>query len=215
MTKQHAHDLILKNTAEQYKKNGYDVFIAPQINELPFDLGRYRPDLLVKTSKNEGYIIEVKDVSREAAIDRYREIAEIVSQHSGWRFLLITGEDSTIGNLLSWEQIFRKREHVERLIASGENEAAFLSLWTIFEALTRKQAERVSIPIERFPTSSLIKHLYSQGELSITQFDQATALLNARNRIVHGFEIIEIEESVKQLQQLVDELIRLWTPQAS
>ncbi|GAK49332.1 hypothetical protein U14_00554 [Candidatus Moduliflexus flocculans] len=215
MTKQQTHDSILKNTAEQYKKNGYEVFIAPQVNELPFDLGRYRPDLLVKKSKNEGYIIEVKDVSREAPIDHYREIAETVAQHAGWRFLLVTGEDSAIGNLLSWEQIFRKKEHVERLIASGEKEAAFLPLWTIFEALMRKQAERASIPIERFPTSSLIKHLYSQGELSIAQFDQAIALLNVRNRIVHGFEIIEVEESFKQLKQLVDELIHLWMPQAS
>jgi hypothetical protein len=34
-----------------------------------------------------------------------------------------------------------------------------LSLWGIIEALLRRRAEEVSIPIERFPTVSLIKHI--------------------------------------------------------
>jgi len=214
MNSQNTHDLMIKNIAAKYKKDGYEVSVEPQTDELPFSLGRYRPDIIARRN-DEGYIIEVKTFSRGITIERYRDISEIVSQHAGWRFLLVTGEDSEIENLLSWEQIFNKKEKADRLVASKENEAAFLSFWTILEALMRKQAERVSVPIERFPTSSLINHLYSQGELSISQFDNATMLLNIRNRLVHGFQTVAIDESVNRLQQLVNELIKLWKPEAA
>ena len=49
----------------------------------------------------------------------------------------------------------------------GETEAAFLSLWGVLEAALRRRALQMSIPIERFPTLSLINQLYSQGELSL------------------------------------------------
>jgi uncharacterized protein YutE (UPF0331/DUF86 family) len=82
----------------------------------------------------------------------------------------------------------------------------------IFEAMMRKQAEQASIPIERFPTSSLIKHLYSQGELSIEQFDKTTELLTVRNQLVHGYQSQNLDKEVVELQKLVSELLELWHP---
>ena len=127
---------------------------------------------------------------------------------------LLKDEDNEV-NLLSWKQIFIRRTQSERLISLGENEGAFLSLWGIFEALLRRQAEEAIIPIERFPTVSLIKHMYSQGELSIEEYDRAMLLLNVRNRFIHGFEAPEINKSVSQLLVLVNELISLWEPSTS
>jgi len=52
-----------------------------------------------------------------------KEIAEIVSENTGWRFLLITEEDALLTdnakevNLLSWEQIFSRKTQIERLIS--------------------------------------------------------------------------------------------------
>ena len=81
----------------------------PQSKDLPFDLGTYRPDLVAGKSKNKGYIIEVKTSSVQISVGRYQEIASIISQHTGWRFLLITGDDAVSnsqdgieGNLLKW-----------------------------------------------------------------------------------------------------------------
>ncbi len=73
----------------------------------------------------------------------------------------------------------------------------------------------ITLPIERFPTPSLINHLYSQGELSIEQFDNAKSLLNVRNHLVHGFQTAELSEAVRQLQELVNELFKLWSPKKS
>jgi len=211
---------IASKVVDKYKKQGYEVIFGPQAKDLPFDLGQYHPDLIVKKSPNEGLIIEVKNSVARTPIDRYREIAETVSQHKGWSFLLVTGDDVPLGeqekdddNLLSWEQMRKHQIQAEHLLSIGETEGAFLSLWRILEAALRRQAKRVSIPIERFPTLSLINHLYSQGELSIEQFDKAKSLQAIRNRIIHGYQTSSIIESTKQLQELVNELLELWATQ--
>lgn len=211
------HSVLGSKVADKYRAQGFEVVLEPQNAELPFDLGTYRPDLIAKKSPNEGYIIEVKSSVSRIPIDRYREIAEIVAQHVGWRFLLVTGEDVSLSEqatdgdgLLTWEQMLQRQIQAERLLSLGEAEGAFLSLWGILEAALRRQANKMSIPIERFPTLSLINHLYSQGELSIEQFDKVKALQAIRNRFVHGYQTPNLVEPTKQLQELVNELIALW-----
>jgi hypothetical protein len=210
---------IASKVVDKYRKQGYEIIFAPRGKDLPFDLGSYHPDLIVRKSPNEGYIIELKRSAIETPIDRYREIAETVSQHNGWSFLLVTGEDvppdeqEKDDNLLSWEQMRQHQIQVERLLSIGETEGAFLSLWRILEAALRQQAKKVSIPIERFPTLSLINHLYSQGELSMEQFDKAKSLQAIRGRFIHGYQTPKIVESTKQLQELVRELLELWAVQ--
>jgi hypothetical protein len=212
-----AESSLESRVAEKYKKQGYEVISGPLTKDLPFDLGPYLPDLVVKKSPNEGYIIELKNSVAKVSVDRYREIAEIVSQHDGWRFLLVTGDDVSSGEqeisdggLLSWEQMRQRKIQAEHLLSIGEVEGAFLSFWVILEAALRQQAKQVSIPIERFPTPSLINHLYSQGELSIEQFDKAKALQAVRNRFIHGYQTADLAEYAKQLQELVNELLALW-----
>ncbi|MEG4632891.1 hypothetical protein QUB56_25435 [Microcoleus sp. AR_TQ3_B6] len=221
MTAKLIHDKSVSKIAEKYRQAGYTVLVDPEPEDIPFDLGTYRPNLIVKKNEAEGYIIEFNGSGRQKSIDRLKEIAEIVSENTGWRFLLITEQDALLKdnsnevNLLSWQQIFIRKSQSERLISLGENEGAFLLLWVIIEALLRRRAEEVSIPIEKFPTLSLIKHMYSQGELSIQEYDRAMLLKSLRNRVIHGFQTPEINESVSELLALVNELISLWAPQAS
>lgn len=221
MTTKLIHDTSVSKIAEKYRKEGYTVLVAPEPEDIPFDLGTYRPNLIAQKNETEGYIIEFNGSARQTSIDRLKEIAEIVSENAGWRFLLITEEDALLKdnakqvNLLSWEQIFSRKTRGEYLVSLGENEGAFLSLWGILEALLRRRAEEVTIPIERFPTVSLIKHMYSQGELSIEEYDRAMLLLSVRDQFLHGFEAPEVNESISKLLALVNELISLWAPQAS
>jgi hypothetical protein len=89
-------------------------------------------------------------------------------------------------------------------------EVAFLCLWGILEAAMRRQAKQVAIPIERFPANSLINHLYSQGELSMEQFDQVRGIQTIRDRLTHGYQLPNLEKPTKQLQVIVNELIAIW-----
>jgi hypothetical protein len=206
----------LQGIAEKYRLQGFEVVIEPSKSLIPFDLGNYCPDLIARKGSDEGYIIELKNSIAKISVDRYREIAEIVAQHYGWRFLLITGEDVASidpqdGNeLLTWEQMLQRQEQAQRFLAIGEMEVAFFYLWGVLEAAMRCQAKQVSIPIERFPANSLINHLYSQGELSMEQFDQARVIQTVRDRSIYGYQLPNLEEPTKQLQALVNELIVMW-----
>lgn len=202
--------------AEKYRLQGFEVVIEPSKSLIPFDLGTYCPDLIARKGADESYIIELKNSIAKVSVDRYREIAEIVAQHHGWRFLLITGEDISSGDpqddseLLTWEQMLQRQEQAQRFLAIGEVEVAFLYLWGVLEAAMRRQAKQVTIPIERFPANSLINHLYSQGELSMEQFDQVRVIQAIRDRLIHGYQMPNLGEPTKQLQMLVDELIVMW-----
>lgn len=212
------HDALTTRVAQKYEKEGYKVFIEPNKQNLPFNLGSYRPDLVAMKSQNDGYIIEIKSKINRVSVDQFRELAETIAKYNGWRFLLVTGDDISLGEseqnngkiLLSWEQIFAKIDNGEKLLALGESEGAFLAFWGVFEAMMRKQAEQALIPIGRFPTSSLINHLYSQGELSVEQFDKTTALHAVRNQLVHGYQSPDLDKKNSELQKLVSELLELW-----
>lgn len=203
--------------AEEYRTKGFEVLVEPQRTELPFDLGSYRPDLVARKQPDEGYIIEVRSSVAQTPIDRYREIADIVAGHAGWHFLLVTGDDvassaeSQHGDgLLTWEQIAQRTNHADRLISLGEAEPAYLSLWGTFEAILRRHADTAAIPIQRLPTSSLVNHLYSQGELSMEQYSKAQQLLGIRNRVVHGYQTPDLFQPTTELQGLVSELTTAW-----
>ncbi len=206
----------LQGIAEKYRLQGFEVVIEPSKSLIPFDLGNYCPDLVARKGSDEGYIIELKNSIAKISVDRYREIAEIVAQYHGWRFLLITGEDISSDDpkddseLLTWEQMLQRLEQAQRFLAIGEVEVAFVYLWGILEAAMRRQAKQVAIPIECFPANSLINHLYSQGELSIEQFDQVRVIQTICDRITHGYQLPNLEEPTKQLQVLVNELIAMW-----
>lgn len=212
---EHAHSLFESKIAEEYRQQGFDVVLSPHPKDLPFDLGNYRPDLLVKKSADEGYIIEIKRNTASMSIERYREIAEIIAQHEGWRFLLVTGDDVfPVGQdddrVLSWEQIRHRQKSAEQLLSFGEMEGAFFVSWRVLEALLRRQAQQILIPMERLSALSLINHLYSQGELSMSQFDRAKSLHALRNRLVHGYQAPDLREPTQELHELVNELIFLW-----
>ncbi len=202
--------------AERYRLQGFEVIIDPSKSVIPFDLGNYLPDIIAKKSSNEGYIIEVKTSISHTPIDRYREISEIVSQNDGWRFLLITGEDISLDNtkfndqLMTWEQMLCRQEKAQQFLASGEVEIAFFYSWGVLEAAMRQKAKDATIPVENLPATSLINHLYSQGELSIEQFDRAKEIQKVHNRVMHGYQTPGFVEQTKQLQKLVNELITMW-----
>lgn len=204
--------LLEKRVVAKYRGKGFKVIAEPKPGDLPFDLGGYRPDFVITKPSGENYLIEVKDSATQMPIERYRDIAETVAKYPGWGFLLITDEDveGDDKELLSHDQILQSQTQAKKVLSSGQVEAAFLLAWRTFEAMLRRQAVYTHIPIENFPTSSLINHLYSQGELSIEQFDKATALNAARNLFVHGYQVANLSDAANALQALVDELSSTW-----
>ncbi len=210
------NSLVKTKVIECYRSQGYEVIHQPHIQQIPFELNGYVPDLLVKISETQGFIVEIKDLAVNLAVSQYRDLAKLVAEHSGWRFLLITGEDATpiaeediVDQKLTRSQILHRKERIAKLISIGEHEAAFLSLWIFAEILMRRHARQTLIPIDRLPTILMIHHFHDQLGISDDQFERAIALNEIRNRVAHGFPIklSNLNAAIEKLLNLVDEFI--------
>ncbi|MEH2110029.1 hypothetical protein [Nostoc sp.] len=210
------YDEKVKSLAQKYESQGFRVLTGLQTDELPFDLGNYQPDLIA-IKDGSGLVIEVKNSLSRLSVDRLQVLAEEVSKHPGWRFLLVTLEDieakslpGTSEELPSWQKLKDQFFQAHELIKKDEIQSAFLFLGNVFENALRKRAIDVSIPIERFPVIGLIKHLYSLGELSISQFDLAQDCFKVSNRVAHGYIENITLPLVHNLDNLVSELLTEW-----
>jgi len=210
---------IERRVAERYRQEGYTVITHPDPEALPFDLGSYQPDLLVSLPNGERYLVEVKNPASTLDVERLREVAQTVADQPGWRFFVVTDaaqlpimEGIADSEPLPLAQIRSRLQRVDNLVVLGEAEGAYLTLWSLLEAVLRRKAEEVQLPLERLDTSTLVNHLYSQGELSIEQFDVAMELRSIRNTVAHGFAAPNVLVALPKLRGLVEELVDLWWP---
>jgi mRNA-degrading endonuclease RelE of RelBE toxin-antitoxin system/Holliday junction resolvase len=220
------HDEKVASLIKKYRDQGFTVIQNPEADQLPFDLDNYQPDILATKNENEtgliGLIIEVKTSIHPVSVERLQSVAEEVSKHPGWRFLLVTLEDiqaeslpGTSEELPSWEELINYFSQVTKLIENNNIEPAFLFLWSVFEGALRKRAVDVSIPVERLPVIRFLRSMYSLGELSISEFDSIQACLEQRNRLAHGY-IQKLDlEVLHTFVILVVKLLIEWTSNIS
>jgi Holliday junction resolvase len=210
-------DEKIDSLASIYTQDGFEVQKEPSADQLPFDLGGYKPDLLAR-KENTGLIIEVKTNASHYSVDRFQLIAQEISKHPGWRFLLVTLEDVdsgkipiTTSELPTWQQLETKLTQAQALIEEGAFDPGLLYLWSIFEAALRKQAIAQNIPVERLPAKMLLNHMYSHGEVSIEQFDLFREFRDKRNRITHGANELIDPDMVRKLLISIRNLLAEWS----
>ena len=213
-------DYKVESLIKKYRDEGFTVIQNPKADQLPFDLDNYQPDILATKNQNEsGLIIEVKTSISPVSVERLQSVAEEISRHPGWRFLLVTLEDieaeslpGTSEELPSWEELINYFSQVSKLIENNNIEPAFLFLWSVFEGALRKRAVDVSIPVERLPVIRLLRTMYSLGELSISEFDIIQAYLEKRNRLANGYIQKLNSEVLGKFLMLIVELFDEWIP---
>ena len=214
-TQTEAESAKIRELREKYEAQGFEVLVEPDLHDLPFDLGGYRPDLLARRG-DAGILVEVRTSGTRLSVDRFRELVDEVKRPPGWSFVLVTADDVAGGDapgvddaLPPWRRLRDQAAAALRLAEAGESrEAAFLALWAALEGVLRKHAEGASLPVERLPSSVLVRALYSHGELALAQYELALALLQVRNRVVHGYASPALDDSVRRLTSLVRELLR-------
>ncbi len=208
----------IQSTAQKLQERGYQVVTEPSKSDLPFNLGGYLPDLIA-IKDDQGIIFEIKTTFKRLSVDRLQNIAEQVASHHGWRFVLITLDDENEEffqleekDFPYWQDLESRLSKVDILIQSSLFEPAILFLWSILELLLRKKAVIENIPIERFPASNLLDHLYSRGEISMEQFDIFKDFLKLRNQIAHGLitPINSTGDMLNLAHQKVKALISDW-----
>lgn len=211
-----AHDEKIRSLESDFSNKGYSVVVRPKASDLPFDLAGFQPDLMARRGA-EGVIVEVKTSTTRLPVERYKAILDRIASHEGWRFVLVTLDGpveidptTTSFNLPEWQEIQQMFLTVDTLIHQGLWEPAVLYLWSVVEVALRRRAQAVSIPIEGFPGTRLLRHLYSFGEISVHEIDDLQMTLDYRNRVAHGLKTAIDAEFVKKAASTVGNLLAKW-----
>lgn len=194
----------IQNIAEDYKKRGYSVTIAPSVNRLPSFLRKFRPDIIAE-GPNESIVIETKSSAKVRGTDYWKRLSSVVEQHPGWRVeLIINGDPSEkVRETLTPERIKERISEGQQLSEKGMLAAALLVTWSAAEAAMRLKAKNYSVELPDLRPSTLISRLYSDGLLAKDQYDFLIDCMRIRNSVAHGFFESRLRIGmVKQLQQL-------------
>ncbi|GAA6767783.1 hypothetical protein AAFH68_37330 [Flavobacterium sp. CGRL1] len=186
----------IKEVFREYKALGYNVIINPSKNEVPDFLDNFIPDIIAH-KQGDNVIIEVK-ISSSLNTDGFKKlenIANLIDSQKEWRFELIFTnpreyDDTTNNNLLNNQEINNRISLSIDLINKDLN-IAFLSLWTVFESISRK-AIKPDVNLNK-TVNSLIKTLYSRSNINHSDYKKLEYYFKLRNNITHGFtEIISL-----------------------
>ena len=209
MTRQPVEAQVIAKVAEDYRRRGYNVDIQPTGGAVPQFLGDFRPDLIARNAA-ETVVVEVK-IGTDTSVERLRDVAERVNRRPGWRFSLVFASPKHPDDVLEAQpaalSVLQERgRNAQALFMTGQQEAAFLLLWSAVEGTLRLLGERHGLPVASLPPSAMIRELYSAGEISAEQFDALMRLLPIRNQLVHGLKS-ETSLEVEQLHILSEELL--------
>jgi hypothetical protein len=202
----------LEEIAAEYEARGYEVLVEPSPEQLPEFLVGFRPDLVAR-GPNDCVVVEVKVGTQTAASERFRELAETIQRQPGWRFSLVVIDPRSdevappTQPLLDRQAIVDRLERANELLQTGAPDAAFLLMWISVEALLRHIATREGLPLERVPSSSLLKELFSLGILSRSELEVAQRAFAVRNALVHGFATTRLDETARDLAQFAQKLL--------
>jgi hypothetical protein len=202
---------VVARVADDYRRRGYEVEVEPAANALPEFLHGFHPDLIARKPGDESVVVEVKVGTRTSAAEQLREIAERVNQQPGWRFSLVFADAERPDQITEavpppLEVVEERVRNAEALMRARQDEASFLLLWSALEGALRLAGERAQLPLASLPPSTLIRELYSAGEISREQFEALLGLLPVRNQLVHGFgsrPAIDVE----RLREIVSSLL--------
>jgi len=194
----------IQNIAEDYKRRGYSVIIAPPVNRLPSFLRKFRPDIVAE-SPDESIVIEMKSSVRARGTDYWKRLSSVVEKHPGWRLeLIINGDISDDARETLTPRLIKERlSEGQELAKLGMLAPALLIIWSAAEAAMRVRAKNYGVELPDLRPSTLISRLYSDGLLAKDQYDFLIDCMRVRNSGAHGFlEARLIIGTVKQLQQL-------------
>ena len=211
------HQRLLE-VAREYRKQGYNVIVEPDRNQLPGFLVPFRPDMIAYGEK-ENVVVEVRMQDTLTDLPKLNAIAEAVQDQPMWRFELVVtnprSRDFKVlkdASVLVHRDIRSRLQEAHQLAAQEHGEAALLLTWSAIEALLRRIAQEERIMVAQSGPFPLMKSLFSYGLLDKEQFDILQQGLQIRNTVAHGFMSTQsyatiLERLFKTADQLLEQSV--------
>jgi REase_AHJR-like len=190
----------IKQYADWYSQQGYQVSIEPPARELPEFLRTLAPDLIARRD-SENIVVEIK-TSSPASLEHVQKLARALEHRAGWALRVVYADLPDP----EWEppsQLPEIAELLARLDAIGadgdddHDRIQFLLLWSITEAAARHRLAPFGIPpTRRISSSAIIKTLLTEGIIEEDSYATLRRALAVRNAIAHGFINQPIEQGM-------------------
>lgn len=181
------YDTRLRDVAEDYRRRGYKVMVAPSVNQLPEFLRSYHPDLIAE-SLDESVIVEIRASGRASEKDDWGQLAEAVRQHPGWRLELVLGtdRDRLAAEPITRPEVEARLEQGLRLAEDGVLDAALLLTWSATEAAMRLASHKQQVRLPDYRPAAMISRLYTDGIISREDYDSLMRFMRLRDAVGHG-----------------------------
>lgn len=192
---------------EQYEEKGYAFYEYPEDRLLPSELRGFRPDGLA-IKGDQRILLELKSRGMTESKPSTVELARILEAMPNWSLRLIVADqlapDLAKPLTPDFPSLLNAKETADRLSQAGFVKPAFISLWSLLEAIARYRSEQIGGPFpgSRLMPRTVISFLDDQELVPATKARELRELISLRNRIVHGD--LDSDVSQEQLDLLVD-----------
>ena len=202
-----------KVVAKRYEDQGYTVTFEPTQSDVPFPLNGYRPDILA-IKGHERILVEVKRAGARIETSRYVQLSEEAARH-GWQFMLVTVPRDQLGRSaetsavpLEVTAVREKLLEIDRVYRVAKAPALMLpALWVTYISVLKLVCLKEGVSLGEFTDLSLINRAYSEGILSIDEYENARAFLKLRNEAVHSLTLTMSDAQFAQLREMLNGLL--------
>jgi hypothetical protein len=204
----------IRQYAEWYSQQGYDVSVEPSPRELPEFLRTLAPDLIARRD-GESIVVEIK-TSSPASFEQVQRLARALEHRAGWKLQVVYVDLADP----EWQPPPRLPETADLLVSldtigsADEDEnrrrPQLLLLWSIVEAAARHRLLPLKIPpTRRISSSALLKMLLAEGIIEEDRYSVLRRALAVRNAIAHGFLNQMVDPALfEELREAARDLLR-------
>jgi hypothetical protein len=204
----------IRQYAEWYSQQGYDVSVEPSPRELPEFLRTLAPDLIARRD-GESIVVEIK-TSSPASFEQVQRLARALEHRAGWKLQVVYVDLADP----EWQPPPRLPETADLLVSldtigsADEDENGrrpqLLLLWSIVEAAARHRLLPLKIPpTRRISSSALLKMLLAEGIIEEDRYSVLRRALAVRNAIAHGFLNQMVDPALfEELREAARDLLR-------
>lgn len=209
-TRKDIHDAAVRRIAQSLIEKGYSVTVEPDVAEIPFSLNGYKPDILAQKS-DDNLIIEIKGPSDRSHVEKYQNIASIISKNPGWRFLISTISEeldevpiSAPLEPIDYSSIFESLTRIDSLLSSGMHIYAIPFLWNTLITTLRLHAQNSGIAVDATSDLRVLNYMYSLGVLSPEDYERCRIYLKLRNEAVHKINFTITRDQADEMRRFVE-----------
>jgi hypothetical protein len=182
----------IRQYADWYSQQGYQVSVEPAPRELPDFLRTLAPDLIAHRD-GENIVVEIK-TSSPASFEQVQRLVRALEHRAGWKLRVVYAdlpdpEWAPPSELPATADLLARLDSLSPEGGDDDpNRLQFLLLWSIIEGAARHRLSALNIsPTSRISSSALIKMLLTEGIIEEDDYLILRRSLAVRNAIAHGF----------------------------